>query len=154
MNMMNHNEFSKQQIDEVLFNVLKRVYWYERQIEEILGLNYQQIYLLQILRRNSPIRVGDIAAELQIPLFQVTRLVNKLVEKQMVEKTQFKNDRRGVLVSLLSEGESILQLVEERSYNRIMMNAHKMTDEEIRCFFVAATQIDLILGDPNKGEIE
>jgi hypothetical protein len=69
------------QINGLLCQFLKSVYRWEREIHARFGLTYQDLCLLQHLRCVSVALVSDLAAELRIPLFQTTWLVNKLAER-------------------------------------------------------------------------
>jgi DNA-binding MarR family transcriptional regulator len=135
----------RSQIDELLFNVLKHIYRWEREVYARFGLTYQEIYLLQYLRKVSPSRISDLAAELRIPMFQATRLVNKLATKQFLSKRKQADDRRGVMVSLLSAGENVIQRVEENNYRIILSNASSLTEEEVQSALVTASDIGRIL---------
>jgi DNA-binding MarR family transcriptional regulator len=143
------NSLPRSQIDELLFEVLKHIYRWEREVFARFGLTYQEIYLLQYLRKASPSRISDLAAELRIPLFQSTRLVNKLVEKNYLSKQKVADDRRSVMVSLLPEGESAIRDVEENSYRIILSNASVLTDEEIQSALLTASDIGKILRIPD-----
>jgi MarR family transcriptional regulator, organic hydroperoxide resistance regulator len=136
------------QVDELLFQFLKYIYRWEREIYARFALDYQEIYLLQHLRRSSPARVSDIAAELQIPLFQTTRLVNKLAERGFLSKQKEADDRRAVLVSLQPKGETILRKVEDNNYQIISANAGELTEEQVRSALLTASDIGRILRIP------
>ncbi len=142
------NQISKRQIDEILFQFLKQIYHYERELDARLGLNYQQICLLQFLRRCASARISEIAETLQTPLFQATRLVDRLVERGYLLKERGQNDRREVFVSILPCGEEALQQVETYTYHLILANAGQLSEEELRGFLLAATNIHKILGAP------
>ena len=79
-------ELSHSRIEDLLFHALRSIYLFERAEIEQFDLNYQQMYLLKVLRRMSPLRVSDIAEELRIPVFSTTRLVNQLESKTLVMK--------------------------------------------------------------------
>jgi DNA-binding MarR family transcriptional regulator len=137
------------QIDDLLFQFLKHVYRWEREIYARFELDYQQIYLLQHLRKASPSRISDLAAELRIPLFQATRLVNKLAKKGYLSKHKVADDRRSVMVSLLPSGEAVIRSVEENSYRIILSNAGPLTDTEVQSALLTAADIGAILRIPD-----
>lgn len=139
----------RSQIDELLFQFLKHVYRWEREVYARFELDYQEIYLLQHLRKASPSRVSDLAAELRIPLFQATRLVNKLAEKDYLSKQKVAEDGRTVMVSLQAGGEEILRGVEENSYRIILSNASSLTDAEVQSALLTAADIGAILRIPD-----
>jgi DNA-binding MarR family transcriptional regulator len=135
----------RQQIDGLLFQVLKRVYLWEREIDSIFGLTYQDIYLLQHLRKASPCCISDIASELSVPLFQSTRLAARLEKCGYIAKEKKADDRRSVWVSLLPAGEDVLLSIEKRSYELILNNSAELPIQEVQSFLKAAENIDRIL---------
>lgn len=143
------NSIPRTQIDELLFEVLKHIYRWEREVHARFGLTYQEIYLLQYLRKATSSRVSDLAVELRIPLFQTTRLINKLAEKNYLSKQKVADDRRSVMVSLLPEGEAAIRSVEENSYRIILSNASALTHEEIQSALLTASDIGKILRIPD-----
>jgi DNA-binding MarR family transcriptional regulator len=139
----------RSQVDELLFQFLKHIYHWERELHARFGLTYQEIYLLQHLRRASPARVSDLAAELRIPLFQATRLVNKLAGREYLSKGRQAQDRRSVLVSLCLAGERVLNGVEEHNYRILLSNTGLLTDEQVRSALRTAADIGRILRIPD-----
>ena len=132
-----------------LFQFLKHIYHWERELHARFGLTYQEIYLLQHLRRVSQARVSDLAAELRIPLFQATRLVNRLAALQYLAKRKVADDRRSVIVSLLPGGESVLGGVEESNYRILLSNASLLMDEAVHSALQTAAGIGAILHLPD-----
>ena len=137
-------------IDELLFRFLAAVYGWERELHARFGLDYQQIYLLQHLRRNASQRVTDIAEALRVPLFQATRLVNRLAEKDYLCKQKVAGDRRAVLVGLRPKGEQVVRLVEEHNQRLIVANASRLPENVIQSLLVTAAEIGDILHIPEE----
>ncbi len=68
------------------FQALRAVYRFERSKVERFELSFEEIYLLQYLRRNSPSRMSAIAREMGIPVSNATRLVGRLYRMQPVDR--------------------------------------------------------------------
>jgi DNA-binding MarR family transcriptional regulator len=141
---------SRSQVDDLLFHFLMRIYRWEREIDAAFDLDYQQIYLLQHLRKFSPCCVSDIAQELRIPLFKTTRLVSRLADRGFLEKQKSKEDQRVVMVSLMPQGDEVLCTIEERSFQILANNAKNLSKEEITAFLLAAENIDKLLNLPEE----
>ncbi len=77
---------SRRELDEALFQALRAVYRFERSKVERFELSFEEIYLLQYLRRNSPSRMSAIAREMGIPVSNATRLVGRLYRMQPVDR--------------------------------------------------------------------
>lgn len=69
-----------------------------------LGLTGPQAFAIVELLGSEPVTMGALAEKLGIGHGVATRLVDRLVEKGLVERTRDENDRRVVLVSLSESG--------------------------------------------------
>ena len=142
---MNKN-IKREKIDEDLFLVLKTIFHYERVIETRYGLNFDEIYALQFMKRNPKARVTDLSDELKLPMFTVSRLVNRLHQEGYLSKEKDSIDKRNIYLRLEKTGSEILNEIEQSSYERIMGNVSKMTDEEINAMLRMAEGLHMILG--------
>ena len=137
---------SQQKVVDDIYLFLRTIYHYERNIAARFGLDYQEIYLLQNLRRVSPQRLTEIARVLDIPMFSASRLVERLVQKKLITKEKGVEDRRSISVSLLPEGEKVVGLVEQDSYERIMDSAKEMSKEDFASLLQMSERLHQVLG--------
>ncbi len=138
------------QIDHLLFQVLRTIFHYERSIAMDYGLDFQQIYALQFLRRHPSARLTEIAEEMELPKFTASRLLNRLVEVGYLSKTQDQTDRRNYHLHLEDKGEGILQDIETASYTRISTNIEGFSPEEISELYEVAEHLPKVLGVTEK----
>ena len=143
----------REKVENDLYLFLRTIYHYERNIAAMFGLDYQEIYLLQSLRRSSPQRLTDISLVLDIPMFTASRLVERLAQKKLIRKEKGAADRRSISVSLLTEGEKMVQAIEKESYERIVQNSDHLSDEDLASLFRMTEKIYEILGIP-KSKVE
>jgi len=143
----------REKVENDLYLFLRTIYHYERNIAAMFGLDYQEIYLLQSLRRASPQRLTDISLVLDIPMFTASRLVERLAQKKLIRKEKGAADRRSISVSLLTEGEKMVRAIEKESYERIMQNSDHLSDEDLASLFRMTEKIYELLGIP-KSRIE
>jgi DNA-binding MarR family transcriptional regulator len=120
----------RKRVDEDLYLVMRTIFHYERGLESKFGLGYEEIYVLQYLRRNPQVHLNDVARELELPMFKCSRLVTRLVEQKLVSKSQDTADRRGIQIVLLPEGEKVVQNIEEFSFTRINDNMSSLSKDE------------------------
>ena len=73
------------------------------------GLTPSRLAALVILGKQSPMRVGDLARELNIAVPSGSRLLDVLAESGFVERRDDPTDRRAFLVSLTAGGARILE---------------------------------------------
>ena len=70
-------DIPRKELDKILFSALRAVYKFQQSKVSSFDLNYEEIYLLQFLRSNSPARMGEIAGEMNIPISTATRVVDR-----------------------------------------------------------------------------
>jgi len=77
------------------------------------GLTMAQMKVLMLLSVGGETRMSDLAARLGISLSTLSSLVEKLVEGSLAQRRDDPRDRRNVLVSLSTNGESLLDTFQE-----------------------------------------
>lgn len=137
---------SRKTADELLYRSLRAVYHFERNLEEKFGLGYQEIYLLQFLRRRESASIGEIASALGIPVFSTTRLVQRMEAQGFVNKERYAEDRRVVFVKLKPEGDRFVDTIEKHNYGLIVGATSKLSAVEREAFVTAARNLDRALG--------
>lgn len=138
------------QIDHLLFQVLRTIFHYERSIAMDYGLDFQQIYALQFLRRHPGARLTEIAAEMELPKFTASRLLNRLVDESFLSKKQDQADRRNYYLHLEDKGEQVIQAIETASFTRISNNIQGFSPAEIKELFEVAERLHMVLGVSDK----
>ena len=124
---------------------MRAVYRFERTKVETFGLTYEGIYILQFLRRQSPVQMGKIAKEMKIPISTATRTIDRLQNKKYLSRHKDPNDKRNILVSIESAGEKIVREVEDHTFEILSKNLIKMGEEELSVFIMTAEKLELIL---------
>lgn len=132
--------------DELLYKSLRAVYHFERSMVDRFGLGYQEVYLLQLLRRRESARIGEIATALGVPIFSTTRMVQRLEALGYVSKKRDEADRRGVSVKLELRGDRLVEDIEAYNYGLIVGSASTLTGDEQAAFVAVARNIDRVLG--------
>jgi len=135
----------REQLDEILFGALQAIYRFERAKVERFGLTYEQIYLLQFLRRKGPAAMGDIAAEMKIPLSTATRLIDRMEKRRLLQRRQSRGDKRSRIVQIAAEGENLVQAVEEHTFALLLSNLKNRADIDIDGVIQTARQLKEIL---------
>lgn len=138
-------EIPREHLDRILFAALQAIYKFQQSKVASYGLDYEDIYLLQYLRNESPARMGDIAGEMHIPISTATRVVDRLEAKRLLRRGKDPRDRRSVLVSLEKQGEAAVRQIEEHTFAILTRNLDGFTDEDIAAFFKTAVHLPGIL---------
>ena len=133
------------ELDAILFSALRAVYQFERSKMGLFDLTYEEIYLLQYLRRRSPARMSLIAEEMKKPVSTATRLMDRMESRGLVHRNKDRQDKRTILVTLSSEGRRLVQRVEDHTHERIMDNLIRFSPSQIAAFVETARHLEQIL---------
>ncbi len=142
---MNIMDIPRKEIDALLFNALRAVYQFQNGKVRLFGLNYEDIYLLQYLRTRSEVRIGGIAAELNIPVSTATRLLDRLQKKGLIQRKKDTRDRRNILISLKPMGAGIVKEVEDHTYELVTRNLRGYGADDVQSFIHTARHLRRIL---------
>ncbi len=111
------NRVTNDLLDEIVFKIFKEVHRLENLDMERFGLSWRDIHTLKFLLKHSPSRVSDLANELNMPLFAVSRLLTAMSEKGLVAKAKDDIDKRNTHLSLTPEGAKIIKQVQAHHYH-------------------------------------
>ncbi len=110
----------KKKLDNILFKFLETSYHFEKMEENIFNLTWQEIYLLQILKKDGELTVCELANKLNIKQYKATRLIQALQKRKLLYKQQDRIDKRRYFISISKFGIEELEIVEEFNYDIIM----------------------------------
>jgi DNA-binding MarR family transcriptional regulator len=136
---------SREEFDEVLFQALRGIYIFERDKVDRFKLSYQEIFLLQYLRRHSPASMTAISLEMRLPLSTCSRLVGRLEKMRLLCRKKAERDRRIILVSLNKKGEKAVTDVEQHSFETILANLANYSAGQIESFIATARELGILL---------
>ena len=72
---------------------------------QLLDMTIPQVKALGLLERLGPLRMGNLASSLRVGVSATTTIVDRLVEKDLVERLSDPNDRRVVICKLTELGQ-------------------------------------------------
>jgi DNA-binding MarR family transcriptional regulator len=111
------NKVTNDLLDEMVFKLFKEVHKLESLDMERFGLSWRDIHTLKFLLKHSPCRVSDLANELNMPLFAVSRLLAGMAEKGLVAKAKDETDKRNTHLSLTPEGARVIKQIQAHHYH-------------------------------------
>lgn len=91
---------------------LRRFLHFSEQAARSVGLEPQQHQLLLALKglpQGRPATVSELAERLQIQHHSTVELINRMVEKNFLERSRDENDQRKVIIHLTANGEEVLR---------------------------------------------
>ncbi len=139
------DKIPRNELDRLLFNVMAAIYHFEQHKVALFDLNFEAFYLLFFLRRRSSASMGEIAAELNIHISTASRVVDRLEKRNLVSRKKNPNDRRTTLVCLEPEGENMVNLSQNHSYELIKANLKQFNPDDLAAFVKTASAMGELL---------
>ena len=93
-------------------------------------LTMQQYNILRILRgqKGKSITMNDVSCRMIDRMSNTSRIIDKLVEKELVDRKQGTKDRRKVMVSIKAKGMDLLKSLDQPMID--MMNSYSNIEEK------------------------
>ena len=146
-------EIAPAQINDVLFRFLQSVYLFEKREQSLFDVSWDEVYLLQLLVRQHPMTVSELAEKLKVKTFTASRMITRLSSQNLVIREPAADDRRRVKVSITPYGLEKIRQIEAFNYHTILSNIHTLGDMEIRTLMKSIEKLEDLLGlHPWKGE--
>lgn len=119
--MASKTEKSLEQFTHELFDVVTRIMHNSRGriLDDEIEISMPQAMLLYELRASECICMSELSQKLQITQGVATRMVDRLVEKGLVERRRSPDDRRVVLVNTSARGEEMSSNIEMNGLKRM-----------------------------------
>ena len=98
--------------------------------------------------REKPPTMGEISLELNTPLSTATRIIDWLVQSDIIERVSDPDDRRIVRISISKTGHEFYQTFLDYNKKRIeQLMSHFSTDEQVQFLKTTGKLLDLLLSD-------
>jgi DNA-binding MarR family transcriptional regulator len=110
MNSLNQSENSYQKAEKLLINISNQLLQLEAGFLKKYELTSQQYTMLQILKESHPnaVSVKSIKQKMPDKMSDVSRIVERMRKKGLLERKHSETDRRAVEVSITGKGLGIL----------------------------------------------
>jgi DNA-binding MarR family transcriptional regulator len=122
----------KSEFQKAMINILFTSGWLEHKQTQFFkqwGISPQQYNVLRILRgqNNNPITVASIQERMMDKMSNASRLVEKLKQKNLIERKECKADRRQVDIVITQKGLDLLSLIDSNmnDQEKMMKNISK-----------------------------
>lgn len=138
-------KLEKERVDAALFEFLQSVYLFEKRETALFGVSWDEVYLLQLLKREPGLCVSDIASRLKIEKFVASRILTRLALKSLVRRDASAKDKRSVKLYITCEGENKVAEIEEYNYSTVALQMQKMTEAEMLFLLKSFEQLPMLL---------
>lgn len=134
----------KEEINVTLFNFLKSIYTLQTVEQDLFGVSWQEVFLLQIINRKPRMRVTELTERLRVKKFATSRLVTKLEKLGLVDKISNDSDKRVVLVEITSAGKQVIEEIEEYNYQLIASQFENFEKEDLMVILNSISSLDKV----------
>jgi DNA-binding MarR family transcriptional regulator len=150
--LFNMQETRKQELTERFIELVEQINqcMHSRPLEEWpdLELTIPQIKTLTLLRHQGPQRMGSIATYLGSTLSSSTSIIDRLVDKGLVERVPDPDDRRVVICQLTSRGQEATEQFWRIGRTRVVELAERLDIEELEIVVRAMKLLYKATGGP------
>ncbi|MDR6723074.1 DNA-binding MarR family transcriptional regulator [Paenibacillus amylolyticus] len=140
------------QVNDALFSFLQSIYLFEQREVERFHVDWNEVYLLQLLIRYPGMRISEISNRMRVKDFVTSRMVTKLEKAGLANRITSKTDKRVVEVFITSEGRAKIQSIEDFNYSTVSSSLHHYTPEQIHMLLHTIGQLDTLLNLKPEGE--
>ncbi|MDF2858028.1 MAG: MarR family transcriptional regulator [Neobacillus sp.] len=123
----------------------------KEQIED--DLTNDQLYILRYIHQLGECTSSVLAEAFDVNKSAITAIINRMVDRGLIQRTRDKNDRRVVYLALTNEGIEIHRKTEEKVHHLVASLITKFDEEEITSFIETYEKLDLILDNKKKEEV-
>lgn len=106
-----------------------------------VDLTPEQFLLIDLLWNNGPMSQQNLADTMRKDKNSITKLVDGLEKKQLVERQRARNDRRSNLVVLTSKADDMKLYAKEKGISMLDGIIRGISEEEMRAFFATLDKI-------------
>ncbi|WP_409291194.1 MarR family winged helix-turn-helix transcriptional regulator [Peribacillus sp. SCS-37] len=106
-----------------------------------------QHYMLRYIYKSRECTSTELAEVFEVKKSAITAIINRLWEKDLIERTRDEKDRRVVYLSLTEKGEAMYLEAEERIYLLVESLISRFEQEEIEKFLETYEKLNKVLLD-------
>jgi DNA-binding MarR family transcriptional regulator len=112
-------------------------------------ITQSQLSALATVVRDGPLQLRDLAAAERVQPPTVTRIVEQLVERGLVERTQDTADRRVAWVGATAEGRALVEQIRRRRDTYLAKRLRTFEPDELALLERAAELLERLCEDPD-----
>ncbi|MDR7077627.1 DNA-binding MarR family transcriptional regulator [Neobacillus niacini] len=116
-------------------------------------LTIDQHYILGYIQRSSECTSTELAEAFEVNKSAITAIINRLVERGIIQRTRDENDRRVVYLTLTEKGKELHHKTQEKVHLLVESFITQFDEKEITNFINTYEKLALILTNMKKAEV-
>ena len=118
-------------IPPLVFRIIRRKLIMTTLADMDIDIKFPHIEIMTVLKEEGTLHVAEIGEKLQIAKAQMTHLIDKLVELNLVERNMDTSDRRTINITLTDKGTTFMEIHENNIINAVREYICFLEDEEL-----------------------
>ena len=118
-------------IPPLVFRIIRRKFKNVTLADIDVGIKFPHFEIMTVLKEEGTLHVAEIGDKLQIAKAQMTHLIDKLVELNMVVRNTDTADRRTINIELTDKGKNFLEIHENNIINAVREYMSDLKDEDL-----------------------
>lgn len=118
-------------IPPLIFRIIRRKLIVNTLADIDVDIKLPHFEIMKVLEEEGTLHVAEIGEKLQIAKAQMTHLIDKLVDLNMVERNIDTADRRTINVALTDKGRTFLEIHENNIVNAVREYISCLEDDEL-----------------------
>ncbi|MDE5055014.1 MarR family transcriptional regulator [Niallia taxi] len=117
-------------------------------------LTCEQHYTMRHINQVKVCTSSELAAVFGVNKSAITSIINRLFEKEWIERTRDEKDRRVIYLTLTDKGNAIFTKMEERIHRLVESLINKFDDQEISSFLATFEKLDKLIEENKDTKME
>ena len=118
-------------IPPLIFRIIRRKLILTTLADINVDIKFPHFEIMTVLKEEGTLHVAEIGEKLQIAKAQMTHLIDKLVELEMVDRNIDKNDRRTINIALTEKGSAFMKTHEKNVINAVREYISFLEEDEL-----------------------
>lgn len=118
-------------IPPLVFRIVRKKVVKTTLVDSDVDLKYPHHEILRLLDQQSPLHVAQIGEQLQISKAQMTQLIDRLEELELVVRLADAEDRRSININLTEKGKEFVKEQEVNIINAVRENMSNLDEAEL-----------------------
>lgn len=131
-------------VEKRLHNLLKEMMPPELTVDQFMTLRY--------IRHNKRVTSSELSDHFFVGRSSITAIINRLVDKRLIERHPDPSDRRVIYLALTKEGERLSLQLEEEMKEMLGRYLRRFSEEEAFLFIEMYERLAEVFMQPNEGE--
>ncbi|GKU83245.1 hypothetical protein NCCP28_26410 [Niallia sp. NCCP-28] len=110
-------------------------------------LTCEQHYTMRYINQATSCTSSELAQVFGVNKSAVTSIINRLFERELINRTRDEKDRRVIYLALTEKGESVFLKMEERIQRLVESIINQFNDEEIQTFLKTFEKLDRLIDE-------